>query len=426
MRSNRVQVAALLGLLLALGLGVWGLLRLRTARGDIYPRYSTLRADPLGARVLLEALREVDGLSARRSTQPLGRLWEDSSATLFVLGAAPSILWDDASDESLELVALVRQGLRAVIAVAPVADAGMDEDDDADDDEDASAGGAEGRESGRSDRPEKPTRQGPPAPEPSPSPTAPRRLPLGRLLGFALTHVPLPKDEQGEAVADVARREGRQPTALDLPETLPWHTTLCFADLAAGWRVLYSRGGRPVLIERDLGRGSLVLSADSFVLSNEALRLEPRASLVSWLVGENRTIIFDETHLGISERPGVASLMRRYVLHGVIAAVLLLAGLFVWRVSVPFVPPIEEPGGTPDQVISGRDAAAGLVTLLRRGIPRSDILRVCREEWIRTLGNRRPDLVAAMTTLGEGPGDPLEIYRHISRALKEMRIDDQR
>lgn len=426
MRSNKAQVAALLGLLLALGLGVWGLLRLRTARGDIYPRYSTLRADPLGARVLLEALREIDGLSARRSTEPLGRLWEDPRATLFILGAAPSILWDDASDESLELVALVRQGLRGVIAVAPVADAGMDEEDDDDDDEDASAGGADGREPGRSDPPGKPVRQGPPAVEPSPSPTAPRHLPLGRLLGFALTHVPLPKDEQGKAVADVARRQGPRTTGLDLPETLPWHTTLCFADLAAGWQVVYSRGGQPVLIERDLGRGSLVLSADSFVLSNEALSLEPRASLVSWLLGGNRTIIFDETHLGISERPGVASLMRRYALHGVVAAVLLMAGLFVWRVSVPFVPPHEEPGMTPDQVVSGRDAAAGLVTLLRRGIPRSDVLRVCREEWIRTFGNRRPDLVAAVATLGEGSGDPLDTYRQISRALKEMRIDEQR
>src|SRR5262245_22671978 len=248
MHSNRAQVVVLLGLLLALGLGVWELMRLRTSRGDIYPRYSTLRADPLGARVLLEALRQIDGLSARRSTEPLGRLWEDPRATLFVLGAAPSIISDDASDESLELLALVRQGLRAVIAIAPVADAGADEDDEADDEADASAGGGEGREPKRRDRSERPMRQGPPAPEPSPTLPRPRHLPLDRLLGFAPTRVPLPKDEQGDTVADVARRDKRHTTGLDLPETLPWHTTLCFEDLAADWRVLYSRTGKPVLI----------------------------------------------------------------------------------------------------------------------------------------------------------------------------------
>jgi len=45
--------------------------------------------------------------------------------------------------------------------------------------------------------------------------------------------------------------------------------------------------------------------------------------------------------------------------------------------------------------VTGRDAAAGLVTILKRGIPASDVLRVCRTVWIRTFQRRRPDLVAA-------------------------------
>jgi hypothetical protein len=45
-------------------------------------------------------------------------------------------------------------------------------------------------------------------------------------------------------------------------------------DLDSNWRVLYERGGYPVLIERVFGSGSIVLCSDSYFLSNEALRRE--------------------------------------------------------------------------------------------------------------------------------------------------------
>src|SRR6266540_3490548 len=113
MRRNSIPILGLLALLLLLGIGVTDLFGLRDIRGDSYPRYSTLRSDPLGARVLLEALRRIDGLKVRRNTGPLARLWGEASATLFVLGAGPSLLEEGASDDTLELEALVRHGMRA-------------------------------------------------------------------------------------------------------------------------------------------------------------------------------------------------------------------------------------------------------------------------------------------------------------------------
>jgi len=122
----------LLALLGVLGLGVARLLALRAAQGDVYARYSTLRSDPFGARILMEGLREIDGLRVRRNTAPLGHLWEDPDETLFLLGASPLHLDSDASDDDLEIEALVRQGARAVIAVAPVGDAKSAKEDETD------------------------------------------------------------------------------------------------------------------------------------------------------------------------------------------------------------------------------------------------------------------------------------------------------
>ncbi|HYS06856.1 MAG TPA: DUF4350 domain-containing protein [Candidatus Dormibacteraeota bacterium] len=402
MLRSRLQAGMLLALLGVLGLGVARLLALRAAQGDVYARYSTLRSDPFGARILMEGLREIDGLRVRRNTAPLSHLWEDPDETLFLLGASPLHLDSDASDDDLEIEALVRQGARAVIAVAPVGDAKSAKEDETDK-----------------------TRLEPPADD-DPVLDQPRRQTFNRILGFKVEHAPLPEDEDHEPVADVARRASGPSVAPDLPETLPWHTTLCFTDLAADWRVIYVRAGRPVLIERHLGRGSLVLSADSFVLSNESLSRDPKGPLVSWLVGTNRTVVFDETHLGVVDRQGVASLMRRYGLHGSVAAILLAAVLFVWRASVPFLPPREEKDAGTGEAVTGRDAAAGLVTILRRGIPASDVMSVCRTVWNRTFQRRRPDLVAALERMTEEAADPVEGYRRISRTLQEMKVTYER
>jgi hypothetical protein len=417
MRRTSLQSLAFAALLLALGLGVARLFGMRDSRGDVYPRYSTLRSDPLGARLLFEALRRIDGLTVLRNTGPPAHLWKDPAATLFVLGAEPSLLEAGASDEAIELEALIRHGLRSVITIVPVRGPPP-----AREDERSEKRAPDGKETGRHGVKKKM----PPPFDETFFPEESRRASLNRLLGFEVTRVPLPLDEGGEPMADVARRQGTLPEGVDLPERIPWHTTLCFADLAGDWRVIYARAGHPVLIERDLGRGSLVLSADSYLLSNEALSLEPRAALVSWLIGGHGAVVFDETHLGIEERPGVAALMRRYGLHGFIAAVLLLGVLFVWRASVSFIPPHEEPGAAAADMVPGRDAAAGLGTLLRRGIPRSDILRVCREEWTKTFQHRRPDLVTALEAWTDETADPVETYRRISRTLQEMRITYER
>jgi hypothetical protein len=409
--TSRVQALTLLVLFLVLGLGVAHLFGLRYSRGDVYPRYSTLRADPLGTRVVLEALRRIDGLMVYRNTGPVAQLWGEPGTTLFVLGADPSMLEDGVVDEALEVEGLARHGLRAVVTVVPVTGPRLAPDD-------VLASEANRKKGGEAkDKPETPPLDEPPFPE------APRRVPLDRRLGFRLAYEPLPQDEDGEPRPDVARRRGSPPAGTDLPETLPWHSALFFADLADGWRVLYARNGHPVIIERDLGRGSLVLSGDTYVLSNESLSREPNAGLISWLLAENRTIVFDETHLGVAERPGVAALMRRYALHGFVAAVLLLVALFVWRVSAPFLPPHPEPGAVAEGVVSGRDAAAGLVTLLRRGIPRSEVLRVCREEWTRAFQKRRPELVSALEAWAGETADPVDAYRRISRRLQEMKVD---
>ena len=81
----------------------------------------------------------------------------------------------------------------------------------------------------------------------------------------------------------------------------------------------------------------------------------------------------------MQENPGIATLARRYGLHGGVAALLALAGLFIWKSSVSFLPRNRETFvNTP---VLGRESAAGFQNLLRRGIAPANLLQTSLDEW---------------------------------------------
>ena len=221
----------------------------------------------------------------------------------------------------------------------------------------------------------------------------------------------------------------------DLPQQVSWHTALYFDALDENWRGIYAADGRPVIVERPYGRGSLVLLADSFLLSNEALRSERHPELLVWLLGESANIVFDETHFGIFEHPGVLSLVKKYRFHWFIFAVAILALLFIWKNSVYFVPPPQKSPAQPgEDFISDRDAAQGLISLLRRNIPVSQLLQACAREWERTMSPEKriqnaqlaqiKSVLRKMTPRSPKSIDPVAAYQRISKIISKGKYDE--
>src|SRR6185295_14129997 len=123
---------------------------------------------------------------------------------------------------------------------------------------------------------------------------------------------------------------------------------------------------QPVLIERTMGHGSIVLFCDSFYFSNEALRDDRQPELLSWFIGAHRQVVFEETHLGTSENPGVAMLARKYHLEPLFGAVVILALLFVWKNGTSFMPPDDQARARDrGDTVEGRDSAGAFVNMLR-------------------------------------------------------------
>jgi len=107
----------------------WGLEQVAVApleTGSVYPPYSSLRSDPLGAKALYESLAALPGLTVERLYKPRTALSE--SEALFVLGVAPAG-WSTVTQKTLaEYENLLRRGGRLVIAFLPAPPPGKPDD----------------------------------------------------------------------------------------------------------------------------------------------------------------------------------------------------------------------------------------------------------------------------------------------------------
>ena len=392
-------------------LGMLHLFKLRFEAGDSFPQYSSFRTDPIGTKALYESLDSL--VATRRNLQPLSKLVDGRDTTLLWLGAPPYSL-RLLPEEFRDLETFARSGGRLVIAaeavfVKPRTNLF------------ALAAARKGAPIGGG-----PTNLPPNIPEEF------RKVDIRQQWDLSFDFVDLAKNEKGsyDPAPATLLDPSESPT---IPATIDMHTTLCFSGLGSEWRVLYARkegtNSHPVLIEKTLGRGSIVLFADSFHFSNEALREDRQPALLSWLVGTERSVVFDETHLGTTEQPGVATLARRYRLQPLAGALLLLAMLFLWRNATSFMPPYEEQlAREQGDVVEGRDSASAFVNLLRRNISRASLLRVCLEQWNAALaGLRKPPrakleamqrLIDEQNALEPRDRNPVGAYREFCRILK--------
>jgi hypothetical protein len=380
--------------------GVTHLLILRFEKGDAYPPYSSSRSDPLGTKAFYEGLRLLPGIEAVRNVEPLQKVSGLCESTLLLFGLEEFRFsaMEQASVKALEDVAL--GGGRNVISFFPTKAQPVR-------------------------RSENKRKRGPPLEEnPDKQKDEEKDQEEEKKFFGREEHVDLSKqwgvetDLSTEKNAEASLRGPEK----DLPASLPWQSTLFFEPQEDTWRTLYARAGKPVVIERSYGNGSIVLCSDSFFLSNEAMKKNRYPQLLSWLCGTHRKIVFDETHLGVSRSPGIATLLRKYGLAPFFISLVGLALLAIWKQATRLVPVYEEEERA--FVDPGKDAFTGFTNLLRRNISPGYILSSCLEEWKRSFTHGKQNLSALLPRIQEiiaedrakpkKDRNPVQAYRKIS------------
>ena len=394
------KLLSLLALLMVAGLFFYGttkLLILRFQKGDVYPPYSSFRSDPLGTKAFYEGLSLLPGVETVRNVEPLRKASGSSGTTLFLFGLQTAkkgqtriMIMGQESAKAIDEAALA--GVQIVISFAPThakpcppskenekqEDSQKKADEESDEEEELLSG---------------------------------EYIDLNKNWGLKID-----LSEQDASEANLIATEN------SLPFSLTWYSTLLFEPQDDAWHTIYERTGKPVLIERSYGKGRIILSSDSFFLSNEAMKSKRYPDLLSWLCGPHKKIVFDETHLGVSKSPGIMTLLRKYGLAPFLISLLVLAILSIWKQSVRFVPAYEED----EQAVvdPGKDSSTGLTNLLHRNISHNDILPACLEEWKRSFTHGKQDLSALLPRIQEiiiedrarprKNRNPMQAYRKIS------------
>ncbi len=399
MNRRALHVALLMGTAVLLAAGLYRLFVLRFASGDIFPPASSRRADPLGSRALHDALARHPRLHVSRNLLPLDRLRPAPGLAVLALGVPPENLGfpGDSPDFNTNLLRLAHGGARVVLGVQH---------------ESLALATNAIRQGIRS--------LANAIQNPSPSQS------LATTLGFAITSA---ATLTNPAPANAAPTNLAVATAGPLPSPIPWPSPWRITLSPTPWTSLYHADDQPVVVERPWGAGSVVLLASDYLLSNEALRRTPQPAFIAALLGPSTHVLFDETHLGLTFEPGMASLIRRYQLGGAALGLALLVALYLWRNFAPFNPPLD-PAPAPD-VIPGRGSSDAFLALLRRALQPETVVAVCMEHW-RAAHGRHPRIPARRVAdaqdvldieMERPPKDrnPVATYRRIAALLHERK-----
>ena len=247
--NGKIFTALLVLMVCAFGFGIYTLQSERFERGDIYPPYSSYRSDPLDSRAFFLALQRMPGIGVRRNFLDESRLSPEKGATFFYLGVDVGAMRRISKKDIQALEDLAGRGNRLVFAFAPVSGAKGKAA------KEKKEGEKKGKTEGKKDTGEPADKEGDPQGE----------APCGCLFWrwkIIFNDTPpgtIPSKDEAWAV--------RSEEGAGLPETIPMKSSLSFRPDAGFWRTLYSSDGNPVIVEREFGKGSIVLLADSYLTS---------------------------------------------------------------------------------------------------------------------------------------------------------------
>lgn len=407
--ARLAPVLGFVGLAVLLIAGFTAVLEKRFESGELYPHYSTLRSDPLGAKALHDSLTSLDGLEVSRNVKSLMSIDHlDGDTTLWLCGLSrASFERLRAPEDSPVLRAVEDDGARLVITLNPRAvpekfdlaeeeeltdfeewweereriqrQKKGDEEEESEEKEDADSDADETEEKKQK---EKSREEWEIEFEES------NGEPLTQLLGL---EVEIPDEfERPDEGWELAAADA--PITAALPETLPnWRSHHRFAELGGEWKVAATIDDEPVLIERSLGAGTVVLASDSYFASNEALWRGASPDFLLWLTGAKPRLVFDETIHGTVETGGTMKIIRRYRFHGFFFGLAIFVALLAWKSGSSLSPGSEEIErgiiGEGDS-IAGEETGAGMLRLLRRNVPQPQLLRTCLQVWRESSGQR--------------------------------------
>ncbi len=391
--------------------GFFTVLERRFAEGGLYPHYASFRTDPMGTSAFYETLERLDSFVVSRNLKSLNTLKElDGETAILLLGYPREDFESLRAPLDSEVLRAVDAGARLVITMNPelvpevykpalsdVEKKWIEERRRIREERLRRALKGEQGEHGE----EEPGRDEEEDEEKKEEERLEREMieMVGPLFtthtGFDFSTL-----EGFERPEGGWETESGETLAADgVPSELPkWRSQFRLEVREPSWKVVALVGGDPVVIERPWGRGSIVVTTDSYFVSNESLHFGAETGFLLWLIGGKTKVVFDETIHGTVESGGAMKLIRRYRANGVFFGLLVFLILWAWRSASTLVPGNEENERgiiSAAGAVAGEETGSGFIRLLRRSVPPSALLSQCVEVWRGSLTADLPSETAS-------------------------------
>lgn len=366
--KNTVKFITILLLLILLLIGGWMLYSMRYQGSDIYPYYSTFRSDRMGTKVLYESLKSFSEFKVKRNLRPLVELKDNKELCLLVLGCHPGSLETDFKE--IEDSALT--GERIIVSFKPKM---------------------------REVKKKKPQKK--------------KKMVIGKrksgASGIVLRHLDREIKLPSKAIAEAS---------LSVPDFKVFSRN-CFELKRKDWKVLFTLKGKPLIVEKSYsGGGSIVLCADSYMFSNEALAGEHNAELLLFLLKGRQNIVFDETHLGAAKTRNIVWLAKRYKLLPFLLAAAITLLLFIWR---SLLVPYNSSENNDDDFSPADFSNSSLVNMLRANYPVKALIKECWNEFraCRLCKTMSKQKYTALKDITMETGKSVDIYNNAVNEYKQ-------
>ena len=349
--------------------------RTRLETGNSFPEYSTFRADPKGLKAFYESLQATDLIHVSRRLQSSKILPLGENQVLVVAGVRPDQQID--SDEDSQFFDhWLATGGRLIVALRP--------------EKNQPAGNRSSAHENQNSTDD-----------------------TSAVLWRSLIR------RWGAEIAPINAIHSATASSTLLGTISRWLGRNSFARLTSDWKVIALQGDKSVIVERAFAHGSIVLLADSYPLSNEGLAADRNTGLLVWLIDNRGGVMFEETHLGLSEQAGIMTLAQRYGLQGTLVSIVAVLLLFIWKCQYTLVPRTksEQNGLT----VPGCGSDQAFLNLLQRVVSQKDLLGVCITTWLKT-ARPRPAQLITLEKFRSDPGEEksvVERYNQLTALLNE-------
>ena len=158
--------------------------------------------------------------------------------------------------------------------------------------------------------------------------------------------------------------------------------------LLSDWKkrqTVYKCDERDVVLLLNHGKGDIVISSETYFISNESMAKAPPTTFLTWLMDGRKHVIVDEYHHGITIHKGISFLLYKYHLYWFIAYLALIFILYLWRVLPRFQAPLHRPS---ENNLRSYSSLQGYTYLLTQSVPKNRLLDICMTQWLKSPKNK--------------------------------------